>query len=168
MVLSTRGLPNGPPMNNGWIAAPWGREIGERMVKSIHKFSLRQPTKIGRRHRVRPAYVILTVLLALFAWKFVQKMEEIRQLQAQETALQIANTQTHRQNVNLQHDIGYYRTLQYVEQQARAVLGYTMPGNVTILTSPHQAPVVAVRAAPRKPMPPPTPTWDQWWHAMFH
>lgn len=117
---------------------------------------------------MRPAYIVLAVLLALFALKFVQKMQEVRQLQAQQAALQTSNDQTHRQNVKLQRAIRYYSTSQYVEQEARAVLGYTMPGNVSVLTRPRRAPVVAFRAAPRKPLLPPEPSWQQWWHAMFH
>lgn len=144
------------------------RDMGEHMAKGIQKFSLRQPIETRRRSPIRPAYVILAVLLALFALKFVQKMGEVRQLQAQETALQMANAHTHRQNVNLQHAIRYYHTVQYVEQEARSVLDFTMPGNVSILTAPRKAPVVAMRAAPPKPLPPPLPTWEQWWHAMFH
>lgn len=117
---------------------------------------------------MRPAYIVLAILLALFALKFVEKMQEVRQLQSQETALQISNNQTQRQNVKLQRAIHYYGTPQYIEQEARAVLGYTMAGDVPILTRPHHAPVPALRPAPARPLAPPQPTWEQWWRAMVH
>lgn len=138
------------------------------MASSIRKPDHRHMAEIRRRLPVRPEYIVLAIILALFAWKFVQKMQEVRQLQGQENALQISNNQTHHQNVQLRRDIHYYRTPQYVEQEARAVLGYTMPGDVSVLTRPHHEPVVSFRSAPRKPHTPPQPSWKQWWQAMVH
>lgn len=145
-----------------------GREASERMIRERRRPGQQQIAQVTRRLPVRPAYIVLAILLALFALKFVQKMQEVRQLQSQETALQISNDQTQRQNVNLQRAIHFYGTPQYIEQEARAVLGYTMPGDVPILTRPHHAPVLALRPAPSKPVSLPQPSWEQWWHAVVH
>jgi cell division protein FtsB len=144
------------------------REVNERMIRD-RRGPRQQPGAEERRILpVRPAYIVLAILLALFALKFVQKMQEVRQLQSQENALQISNNQTQRQNAHLQAAIHYYGTPQYIQQEARGVLGDTMPGDVLILTRPRLAPVLALRAAPSKPLSPPKPSWEQWWHAVVH
>jgi cell division protein FtsB len=125
------------------------------------------PREKPRRARLRWQYLILAILLGLFAWKFLQRMQEVKTLQQQASALQAQNNATAQENARLQRAIRYYRTPQYVEQEARAVLGYTMPGNVSILTRPviaRTGPVV--RAAPRQ-LVPPLPVWKQWWRAFF-
>lgn len=125
------------------------------------------PAERRKRSLIRPAYVILLVLMALFAFKFVQKTQEIRRLAAQEAALQYANRKTAQANARLASAIRYYRTPDYAAGEARAVFGYTEPGDVAIMSRPIQEPAVAVRAAPPRPPSPSKPVWKQWWDAFF-
>jgi len=104
----------------------------------------KQKTKRLERLRVRPAYIILAILMALFAFKFIQKTQEIRAFRQEETALRFENQQTAAENARLQHAIGYYRTSDYIENEARALFGYTKPGEVAIQSSITHAPVVTV------------------------
>lgn len=101
--------------------------------------------------------------MALFAFKFVQKTQEIRRLAAQEAALQLANQQKAEENARLNDSIRYYRTQNYVENEARAIFGYTKPGDVAIFSQPVHQPIVRVRPAPPRLQAPPKPTWQQWW-----
>lgn len=129
---------------------------------------MRRVEKPGpRRFGVRWPYVILGLLLILFAVKFVQKTRELQQLNRQASALQLANQQTMRENVHLRRDIHYYGTSTYIQSQARSVFGFTMPGEVAIVaTSPShprytRAPVVV------RHIEAPPPVWRQWWRSFF-
>jgi cell division protein FtsB len=117
---------------------------------------------------LHPGYVVLVLLLALFAFKFIQRTEEVRQLTRQEMALQLQNEKTRQENARLQRAIQEYRMPRYVEGEARAVLGYTMPGEVAIMTSHirHSRPRPQVRVA--HVIAAPEPSWKQWWKAFFH
>jgi cell division protein FtsB len=121
-----------------------------------------------RRLRVRPAYLVLAVFLALFAYKFLQKTREIRGLARQEAALRWQNQQTARQNAALQRAILYDRTMPYVEDQAREIFWYSKPGDILVGSVPtFLQPRPMVRVAPPRPAAPPEPTWKQWWKAFF-
>jgi cell division protein FtsB len=117
--------------------------------------------------RIRPVYVLLLVLLALFTYKFVQKAQEIQGLQAERAGLQYENQKTEQDNRQLRERIRHYRSIQYVGQEARAVLGYTMPGEIAIQVQPRHP---VFRKAPSKParVMPPTPIWQQWARSFFH
>jgi cell division protein FtsB len=121
----------------------------------------------SRRFKVRPTYVILGVLMALFAFKFIQKTQEIRQLQQQEAALRYENQQTAQQNAQLQREIITYRSAQWVADQARSLLGFTMPGEVPIQPQIVHQPVVEARPAPVPTPAPSVPVWKQWWRVFF-
>lgn len=120
-----------------------------------------------RRFRIRPAYVVLALLMALFAFTFIRKTQEIQRLRAEESALLQQNQQTAQDNTHLKRSIRYYHTPQYIESQARGVLGYHMPGEHSILSQARVQPIPVVRAAPPRPLPPSDPVWKQWWHAFF-
>lgn len=121
-----------------------------------------------RRLRVRLAYLLLVVIMAFFAYSFWEKSQEVKQLTAQEVALQQENAQTRADNQRVRALIAWYKTPQYVEETARADLGYTMPGEVPVQARPivQRAPVI--RAAPPTPVPTPAPTWQQWWDVFSH
>jgi len=121
-----------------------------------------------RRARIRPAYLALLVILGLFAFAFVRRIQEVRRLEAQAQGLQQQNAATAANNQRLRKAIKYYRTNAYLEEEARSVLGYTMPGDISILTKPHPAAVVTVRRAPPTPPPTPAPSWEQWWQVFTH
>lgn len=165
---SKRGIVYASTLEGAMVLGLFRCEVSEPMMRDRRRPRQEQVAEVRRHLPVRPAYIALAILLALFAFKFAQKMQEVRQLQSQESALQVSNNQTQSQNVKLQRAIHYYGTSQYVEQAARAELGYTMAGDVLILTRPHQAPVPALRAAPSKPLPPLQPSWQQWWYAVVH
>ncbi len=121
-----------------------------------------------RRLRVRPAYLILAALMVLFAFKFLQRTQEIRHLTAQESALQYQNAKTARENQSLRGAIKYYRTPVYIESEARTLLGYAKPGDVVIRVEPASKPRVAAPPTARLRLaPPPEPVWKQWWKAFF-
>jgi cell division protein FtsB len=120
-----------------------------------------------RRFRVRPAYIILVVLMGLFAFKFVQKTQQIRSLTAQEVALQQQNRALETSRTNTKRDIQQYRSPGYVERTARSVLGYTKPGETPVQVQ-HPRPVVEhVRPAPAPTPAPAQPTWKLWWSSFF-
>ena len=118
------------------------------------------------RFKIRIAYVVLALIMAFFAVKFVQKAQEVRSLARQDAALRQANAQTRQDNAQLRRAIRYYRTPQYAENEARAVFGYTRPGDVAVQVTPRHPQAVAVRAAPVHLQPPP-PVWKQWWQVFF-
>ena len=121
----------------------------------------------GPRFRVPWGYVILAIVLVFFTYKFIEKVEEVRHLSAQEAALRHENQQTAGQNRSIQQALKYYQTTQYVESQARALFGYTRPGDIMVEVQPHYQHVVE-RAAPPTPIPTPAPVWRQWVHAILH
>ncbi len=126
-----------------------------------------QPGPQRGRFQFRFEYLLLAVVLGFCGWKFVERIQEVRRLQAQELALQIQNAETARQNTGLQLAIRYYRTPQYIESEARSRLGYTLPGEVSIETRPNSPVRVSVRPAPPRTLLPPQPSWERWWHAFF-
>jgi cell division protein FtsB len=126
------------------------------------------PQAEGRKgFRLRLPYIMLLVLLVLFAVKFIQKTQEIRGLEAQKAALAYQNQQLQHDNEHVQQSIRYYHSPQYVEEEARAVFGYTRSGDVAIMSQPRHPPILTVGPAPR-PVAPAKPTWKQWWQAFFH
>lgn len=134
------------------------------MQRRRNKVELERPEERAG-SRIRPAYLVLLACMALFAFKFLEKTQEVRQLAAQEAAIRYQNAATARDNQRLQRAIGYYRTPAFIESSARTY-GFTRPGDVPIQIQPVSQRVVAVRAAPL----PPTyaePVWKQWWSAFF-
>lgn len=119
------------------------------------------------RFHIRPAYILLVLLLGLFAWQFLRKAQEVQTLQRQEAALRAANQLTQNDNIRTQRAIRWYRTQQFVEEEARAVLGYTMPGEVAVMSRPQHRSIPQVRPAPPHATAPTAPTWEQWWQAFF-
>jgi cell division protein FtsB len=128
----------------------------------------RQQTVVPRRRlRVRPAYIVLVILMGLFAFQFVQKTQQIRRLAAQEAALQQENQTLQQDSARVRAAIRQYRSPQYVEEEARAAFGYTKPGDTAIQIEPSAPPVVHVRPAPPTPPPPVEATWKLWWKSFF-
>ena len=116
--------------------------------------------------RIRPAYLILLLCMALFAFKFIQKTQEIRALAAQAAAIRHQHERTAAENDRLRREIGYFQTPNYIESTARTY-GFARPGDVPIQTQPVSRRIVAVRAAPLPPPSMATPVWKQWWLAFF-
>lgn len=125
-----------------------------------------KPDRAERRIRIRPLYILLALILAFFAFKFIQKTEQLQELNREASALQAQNQQIARQNADLHSKIRYYHTNAYVESQARSVLGMTKPGEVGVVPTLRYAPAVTSKAPVVKYVPPP-PTWQQWLHALF-
>jgi cell division protein FtsB len=110
---------------------------------------------------------MVAILMALFAFAFVNKMQETRRLAAEKAALQYQNDQTQQQNAALQRATRYEKTYHYVEDAARADFGYVQANEVAIEAKPVTAPPPphpTFRPAPARPAP---PVWQQWWHAFF-
>lgn len=127
----------------------------------------KQAPESRRRFKFRPAYVVLILLMGLFAFKFVQKTEQIKSLTSQEVALQHQNQALERDRTNTQAAIRGYQSSAYVENVARSVLGYTKPGETLVELAPTQVPVEHFRPAPVSNPPPQTSTWKLWWSAFF-
>ncbi len=127
----------------------------------------KQAPESRKRFRFRPAYVVLILLMGLFAFKFVQKTDQIKSLTSQEVALQQQNLALERDRTNTQAAIRGYQSPAYVENIARSVLGYTKPGETLVQLAPTQAVVEHFRPAPVTPPPPQPATWNQWWSAFF-
>ncbi len=139
------------------------------MPRTVQPQSDQDSRKPGRLLRVRPAYLVLLLFMGLFAFKFVEKTQEIKTLTTQEVALQRQNQALESQGARTRANIARYRTLKYVEETARSILGYRDPGETTIQTSPpHPVRVEHVRVAPA---PAPLRTAEdpaaQWWHIFF-
>lgn len=125
-----------------------------------------RPDRAERRIRIRPLYIVLALILIFFAFKFVEKTQQLRELNREASALQAQNQQILQQNRTLHQRIGYYRTDQYVEGQARSVLGLTKPGEIAVIPMLKYAHPV-FRSAPVVKYVAPEPTWQQWIHALF-
>ncbi len=125
-----------------------------------------RPVRAERRIRIRPLYIVLALILAFFAFKFIEKTQQLQDLNREAGALQAQNQQILRQNTTLHQRIRYYRTNKYVEEQARAVIGLTKPGEVAIIPLLHYA-RPEVHAATVVKYVAPEPTWQQWFHALF-
>jgi hypothetical protein len=105
--------------------------------------------------------------MGLFAFKFVQKTQQIKSLTAQEVALRQQNQGMETSRSNTKVAIRQYRSPQYVEDTARSVLGFTKPGETLVQVQPTRPVVEHFRAAPvRAPAPSPA-TWKQWWSTFF-
>jgi cell division protein FtsB len=126
---------------------------------------VREPEQKRRHFRIRPAYIVLLVLMGLFAFKFVEKTRELQQLTREANALRVANQQTLADSQRLRNAIAYYKTPPYVEDQARRIFGYKRPGDSIIVSTPHYQ-KAAARPGPRITVPP-QPTWKQWWSSFF-
>lgn len=120
-----------------------------------------------RSFRIRPAYFVVVALMAFFAYKFVERTQQVQQLSRQAAVLRAENQKTQAENDWLQRRIAYERTLPFVQDEARAILGYTMPGEFAVQSQPIAPGVVGVRAAPPPVPSPPQPTWKLWWQSFF-
>jgi cell division protein FtsB len=136
-------------------------------MPSVTQRKKKQIPESRRRFRIRPAYVVLLLLMGFFAFKFVQKTEQIKSLTAQEIALQQQNRALETDRTNTQAAIRGYRSPQYVENTARSVLGYTKPGETLVQLEPTRVVVEHFRPAPVSIAPPAQVTWKQWWSAFF-
>lgn len=137
-------------------------------MRHVIKQSRKDGTKPARRLKIRPAYLILLVLMALFAFKFIEKTQEVRSLAAQEAALRGANSQTEQQNAQLRRTIAYDHTTGFIENTARSVLGYAQPNEIPIMIQPRHAVYVSGQAsvnARRRAAP--QPVWKQWIRVLF-
>jgi len=126
-----------------------------------------QPAEERKRRRIRLPYLLVAILMALFAFAFVNKLQETRRLAAEKAALQYQNLQTQQQNADLQRAARYEKSMGYIRDMGRAEFGYTAPGDIPIevkpvTVPPHPHPVVL--PAPARPAP---PVWQQWWQAFF-
>jgi cell division protein FtsB len=127
-----------------------------------------EPAKETRRGlRFRLPYLLVILAMALFAYKFLEKTQQIHRLQAEQTALQRQNDQMQQDSARILRNIKWYQRPQYVREAARSILGYTMPGDVVIQAQLVRAPVPVMRAAPPPPPAPPEAVWRQWWHSFF-
>lgn len=126
-----------------------------------------QGTEAPRRQlRFRPIYLLVVIVMGLFAYAYLQKTREIRRLAGEEAAMQAHNQQIAAENRRVATFIQYAQTDPYIEENARAV-GYTKPSEVLVESQPVAASGVSVRAAPPLPPLPPQPSWKQWWNAFF-
>jgi cell division protein FtsB len=136
-------------------------------MPTVTQQTKKQAPERRRRLRIRPAYLLLVVLIGLFAFKFVQKTEQIRSLNAQEVALQHQNRALEVDRSTSKAAIRGYRSRAYVENTARSVLGYTKPGETLVVLAPTQIVVEHVRPAPVAAPAPSKPTWKLWWSTFF-
>ncbi len=136
-------------------------------MPSVTQPQKKQAPERRRRSKIRPAYVVLILLMGLFAYKFVEKTQQIRRLTAQEVALQRQNQALVTSQNNTKADISRYHSSQYVQDTARSVLGLTKPGETLVQLQPTQPVVEHFRAAPARTPPPPEETWRQWWSTFF-
>jgi cell division protein FtsB len=114
-----------------------------------------------------PGYILLAIALGLFTYAFLHKMQQVERLRAQETALQAQNQATARENARLERAIRYFRTDQFIQSAARSELGYTLPGEQSIISVPAHSPPPPPRLVARRPAATPEPSWKQWWHSFF-
>ena len=147
------------------------RQVVSRPVlqprKRPDKAAAQAPSESPKRLRVRPAYLLLVVFMGLFAFKFLEKTQEIQVLAAQENYLRYQNQQVSMENQQLQGQLRYEGTLDYIKEQARAVFGDTMPGEVLVQSQPVYVHPPTQRWAPPPPSRPPDPIWKQWWRVFF-
>lgn len=129
-----------------------------------------QSTKSTTPARLLPfhwSYFLLAAFLAFFAWKYIEKTHEVQGLARQEAALRYENQQVLTDNIRTRHAIANASTMQYVQDTARASLGYTMPGETSVEVTPRVQHRVARTLTPTRPAAPPAPSWQQWWNSFF-
>lgn len=124
-------------------------------------------TATRRRLPFHPGYLLLAAFLAFFAWKYLEKTREIQGLARQAAGLQAVNGQTLADNRRTRRLINQYRNPRYLEDMARSMLGYTLPGETPVQVIPRFQRAPVVRAAPTVPTMPSPPAWRQWWKAFF-
>jgi cell division protein FtsB len=117
--------------------------------------------------RFRWAYIPLLVFMALFAYAFLQKTQEMHRLSAEQATLLAENRRILTDNRQMQRANAYRRTPQYEIERARSLLGWTAPGETSIQVQLVKHPVVVVRKAPTRDIIPAGPTWQMWWNAFF-
>jgi hypothetical protein len=105
--------------------------------------------------------------MALFAFKFVEKTQQIKSLTAQEVALKQQNRALETSRNDTKAAIRQYRSPGYVEDTARSVLGFTKPGETLVQVQPTRPVVEHFRAAPVHTPAPSPATWKQWWSTFF-
>ncbi len=117
--------------------------------------------------RFRPAYLLLAVIMGLFAYAYLQKTQEIGRLATEQAALAAQNQQLIQDNQRTRQENRYYTTKPYEVEAARSS-GYTLPGETPVQIVTVRAPAmvsaprhVTLLAAPVKPV------WQQWWDAFF-
>jgi cell division protein FtsB len=117
--------------------------------------------------RFRPAYLLLAVIMGLFAYAYLQKTQEIGRLATEQAALAAQNQQLIQDNQRTRQENRYYTTKQYEVAAARS-FGYTLPGETPVQIGAVRPP--AVVSAPRHVTflaAPVKPVWQQWWDAFF-
>jgi len=126
----------------------------------------RRPTPRGepRRLRARLPYVLLAACMALFAYAFIQRLQEVRGLQAQQAALQVQNRAIQQRVQALRRQVRYEHTSAFIMSAARSTFGYTLPNEVSLNAATHRQ-VVRVQAAPAV-TPTPGPSWQAWWTSL--
>lgn len=124
------------------------------------------PKERRGRFRIRPAYVVLLLVMAFFTFKFVEKTKELQQLTREANALRIENQATIQDTNRIKRQIGYYHSQGYIESRARSLFGYAAPGDVNIVVTPRYSTRATVKAGPRVYVAP-QPTWKQWWSSFF-
>jgi cell division protein FtsB len=121
-----------------------------------------------RRLRIRVAYLVIAVVIVLFAVKFVQKAWQAHELALQLAAEQQQTALIAQDNARLEQTIRYDQTNRYIEDAARQ-LGYTRPGEwPVIVASTTTVPMLrpaTLRHSQYSAKPP--PPWQQWWNVFF-
>jgi cell division protein FtsB len=136
-------------------------------MPSVTQKQNKQEPERRRSFRIRPAYIVLILLMGLFAFKFVHITQQIKSLTAQEVALREQNQASEITRTNTKIAIRQYGSPKYVEDTARSVLGFTKPGETPVQVQPTRPAVEHFRAAPVRTPPPPQATWKQWWSTFF-
>src|SRR5579859_3989950 len=137
-------------------------------MRHVIKRSHQNATEQRHRRTIRPQYLILLVLMALFAFKFVEKTQEVRSLAVQEAALRATNDATAQQNAQLRSAIAYDRTMSYVQNSARSEFGLALPNDIPVMVLSRHASYAQtpVRVPAFRPVSS-GPAWKQWLHAFF-
>ena len=106
------------------------------------------PTRPGRRHR-RWGIVLLLLSAIFFGVNFAQEWFTSHQVQQQAANLRTQIAQTNALNQQLQAQIGYYQSKQYIIPEARK-LGMIRPGDVLMYVKA-QPPVYRTVRVPQAP-----------------
>jgi cell division protein FtsB len=127
-----------------------------------------QQSPVARRgwKRIRIPYILVILVMGLFAYSFLQRTQEIRRLNGEKIALQYQIEQTRLDDAQVRQDIRWYRQPAYIQEAARSLLSYTMPGDVPVEVQTSWQKVAPRISRPVSPVSQP-PVWRQWWESFF-
>ncbi len=108
---------------------------------------------------------VIALVTVAYAVNFVNEVRHARELGAQVAAMRYEQAQIKRQNKQIAKAVAVYNTTAFAIEKARE-WGYVGYGDQPVVVSVHYLKPRPHPVHRAKPVPP-SPAWQQWWHAFF-